>query len=112
MGTNPLKQDTDGDGLTDSDEAGMNTNPKSVDTDDDGIKDNEDLLPLIKNTANLSGNIIKEGDFVGDLYFRIQEGEELGDAVFFDQNESFSKVFEINPQEKTSSPIHSSIPPC
>ena len=104
MGTNPLKQDTDGDGLTDSDEAGMNTNPKSVDTDNDGIKDNEDLLPLIKNTANLSGNIIKEGDFVGDLYFRIQEGEELGDAVFFDQNESFSKVFEINSSRENQFP--------
>lgn len=40
-GTGPL--DTDGDGLSDSDEAGLGTNPNNPDTDGDGIPDGEEV---------------------------------------------------------------------
>jgi hypothetical protein len=46
-GTDPLNDDSDGDGLTDGDEVNVHeTNPNRADTDRDGYNDGEDAYPL------------------------------------------------------------------
>ena len=49
MGTNPLKTDTDNDGLSDAQEGESNTDPLKADTDDDGYNDGTDKFPLDPN---------------------------------------------------------------
>lgn len=61
LGTNPLATDTDGDGLADKYEVDKGLNPISADTDGDGYSDKEDVFPLDKNEW-----IDTDGDGVGD----------------------------------------------
>jgi len=50
LGTDPFKKDTDGDGLTDGDEVNVyKTNPLNPDTDFDGLKDGEEVLTYKTN---------------------------------------------------------------
>ena len=42
-GTNPLDPDSDDDGLTDGDEVGRGTNPLDADSDDDGLSDGDEV---------------------------------------------------------------------
>jgi hypothetical protein len=42
----PIDSDSDGDGLTDAEEALLGTDPNSADSDGDGINDSQDLQPL------------------------------------------------------------------
>jgi hypothetical protein len=51
-GTDPLNPDTDGDGLTDGAEVAMGTNPRSADTDGDGVGDAIDPLPLVPGVTS------------------------------------------------------------
>jgi hypothetical protein len=52
IGTDPNNPDTDGDGLTDGTEVANGTNPLSADTDGDGIGDAADQCPLEPETVN------------------------------------------------------------
>lgn len=53
-GTDPLKADTDGDGLTDGDEVDRKSDPLNPDTDGDGLTDGEEIAigsdPLLSDT--------------------------------------------------------------
>ena len=53
-GTDPLRSDTDEDGLSDPDEIGLGTNPLDPDTDGDGVPDAEEVFlglnPLLDDT--------------------------------------------------------------
>lgn len=42
----PIDVDTDGDGLTDTEEAALGTDPSVVDTDGDGLADGQEVLEL------------------------------------------------------------------
>src|ERR1019366_7569668 len=62
-GTNPLKADTDGDGLTDGQEIARGLNPLSADTDGDGIPDGLELRlglnPLVADpTTTVQGRVL------------------------------------------------------
>ncbi|MBI4535309.1 MAG: OmpA family protein [Ignavibacteriae bacterium] len=65
LGTDPNKADTDGDGLSDGDEARMHkTDPLKADTDGDGISDRDEVLryktdPLVADT---DGDGLSDGD--------------------------------------------------
>lgn len=68
--------DSDGDGLTDEDEAGLGTEPLTADTDGDGLLDNEEVRiyksdPLNSDTDNDS---FKDGDEVKAGYNPIGPG--------------------------------------
>lgn len=68
--------DSDGDGLTDEDEAGLGTEPLTADTDGDGLLDNEEVRiyksdPLNSDTDNDS---FKDGDEVKAGYNPIGSG--------------------------------------
>ncbi|HSR89492.1 MAG TPA: hypothetical protein VLK22_03845 [Candidatus Udaeobacter sp.] len=67
LGTDPLKSDTDGDGLSDGDEVIIyKTNPLVADTDGDGLSDGDEALIWHSNPLN------KDTD--GDSYL---DGEEI-----------------------------------
>jgi hypothetical protein len=59
---NAAQPDSDGDGLTDSQETDLGTDPNSTDTDSDGVKDSPDNC---KRTAN-ANQADKDGDGIGD----------------------------------------------
>ena len=65
LGTDPLRGDTDGDGLDDGDEVDRGTNPRRADTDRDGIDDAGELErgtdPL---AADSDGDGLTDGDEV------------------------------------------------
>lgn len=48
-GGGPSNRDTDGDGLTDAEEAELGTDPNNPDTDNDGLEDGIDPNPLVRN---------------------------------------------------------------
>ena len=59
-GTDPSKWDTDGDGLSDSEEPmSLSTDPKAVDTDGDGFTDGEEVA---SGTSALDKNEIPLGE--------------------------------------------------
>ncbi len=65
--TDPNKTDTDGDGLSDYDEAmTYKTNPLKADTDGDGLKDNDEITKHKTNPtkADTDGDGLKDGDEV------------------------------------------------
>ena len=64
-GTDPLKWDTDGDGLSDSEELPLSTDPKAADTDGDGFDGEE----VASGTSALDKNEIPlgEGELRQDL---------------------------------------------
>lgn len=68
LGTDPLKPDTDGDGLSDGQEAiTYKTNPLAPDTDQDGLSDGDEVLKYKTNplTADTDGDALKDGDEIG-----------------------------------------------
>jgi hypothetical protein len=50
--TPPAPVDTDGDGLTDDEEAVLGTNPASADSDDDGLSDREEVKVYLTDPLN------------------------------------------------------------
>ncbi len=54
--------DTDGDGLTNSEEHGVGTSPTNPDSDGDGVNDGSDNCPLVSNPDQADSN----GDGIGD----------------------------------------------
>ncbi len=65
LGTDPLKPDTDGDGLSDGQEvATYKTNPLVPDTDQDGLSDGDEVLKYKTNplNADTDGDTLKDGD--------------------------------------------------
>jgi len=71
--------DTDGDGLTDEEEAALGTDPNSPDTDQDGLNDSEEVRiwntnPLLADT---DGDTYLDGDEVVNGYDPNQQGGVL-----------------------------------
>jgi uncharacterized protein HemX len=62
--------DTDGDGLTDAQEAQLGTNPNSIDTDGDGLFDNEEVNIWLTNPtiADSDGDGFDDGTEVANGY--------------------------------------------
>jgi Tol biopolymer transport system component len=67
LGTDPLKPDTDADGISDGDEINTTkTNPLVIDTDQDGLKDGDEVQ-LVKTDAlnpDTDGDLLKDGEEV------------------------------------------------
>ena len=64
-GTDSLNPDTDGDGLLDGQEIGISkTNPLVADTDQDGLSDGDEMLKFKTNPLNpdSDGDLLKDGD--------------------------------------------------
>jgi gliding motility-associated-like protein len=61
-----LKEDTDGDGVSDYEELINGTNPLSEDTDGDGVKDNTDNCPLTANPNQEDNDQDGFGDICDD----------------------------------------------
>ncbi len=63
LGTDPLKADTDADGLTDSEEKGLGTDPLKPDSDGDGLLDGLEVLTIGTNplSADTDGDTIADG---------------------------------------------------
>lgn len=74
----PAATDSDGDGLTDADEAGINTDPTLPDTDGDGLTDGEELNAF--GTAPLAPDT--DGDGVSDGE-EASAGTDPNDAASF-----------------------------
>jgi Tol biopolymer transport system component len=67
LGTDPLNPDTDGDGLTDGQEANiLRTNPLVADTDQDGLPDGQEVQIYKTNPLNpdTDGDLLSDGDEV------------------------------------------------
>ncbi len=71
LGTDPLKYDTDGDGISDGDEVNIyHTNPLMADTDGDGISDGAEMaagtdpLDPKSNFKVVAGQLLTNGSFV------------------------------------------------
>lgn len=60
--SNPLKADSDADGLNDADEAALRTDPRDKDTDDDHISDAEEFNEIYSNPAEQD----TDGDGIDD----------------------------------------------
>lgn len=62
--------DTDGDGLTDTQEGALGTNPNKVDTDEDGLNDREEVQVYLTDPLNpdTDGDSYSDGDEVKNLY--------------------------------------------
>ncbi len=61
--TDPRKQDTDGDGIGDAQEAAVGTDPTRYDTDDDGLSDGEELeIGLDPNDPDVDNDGVLDGD--------------------------------------------------
>ncbi|MGN0844127.1 MAG: hypothetical protein ACI4QT_02755, partial [Kiritimatiellia bacterium] len=82
-GTNPLQEDTDGDGVTDFEEWSTGTNPFLWDTDSDGLSDREEdewgMNPTIPNTGNGAANADPDGDGLtnGEEFFLGTDWNEI-----------------------------------
>lgn len=64
-GTDPRNPDTDGDGLSDGDEVRFGSNPKKADTDNDGLRDGREAdLGTDPLNPDTDGDGIKDGDEV------------------------------------------------
>ncbi len=66
-GTNPLKADTDGDGLSDGDEVNKyHTNPLSIDSDSDGLNDYQEVMVYHTDPLNpdTDGDLFPDGQEV------------------------------------------------
>ena len=61
-GTSLATTDTDGDGLSDNEEAALGTNPNIADTDTDGNDDGADNCPLISNADQVDTDSDGKGD--------------------------------------------------
>lgn len=73
-GSDPCFADTDGDGLSDTDEIARGMNPRDVDTDGDGLPDGWEVqhgLDPLSTTGNDGAN----GDFDGDFLLNAKEFE-------------------------------------
>jgi hypothetical protein len=72
----PLIVDTDGDGLTDDEEARLGTNPLNPDTDGDGLTDYEEVMIYGTNPLNrdTDGDGYSDGEEVANGYNPLGEG--------------------------------------
>ncbi|MFM2161473.1 MAG: hypothetical protein RLZZ383_985, partial [Pseudomonadota bacterium] len=76
----PAADDTDGDGLTDAEEAALGTDPLDADTDDDGLTDGDEHRvegtdPLLWDT---DGDGLSDGQELGLTLDDVSEGTDLG----------------------------------
>lgn len=77
LGTNPLNRDTDGDVLTDYDEIKIyNTNPLIADTDGDGLTDYDEIMIYKTDPLNpdTDGDGYSDGEEVGNGYNPLGDG--------------------------------------
>jgi hypothetical protein len=76
-----LNADTDGDGLTDGQEAAAGTNPLNADTDGDGVSDSQDVGPLDPNSDS-DGDGVADSNDVGPLNPNSDsDGDGLSDSA-------------------------------
>jgi hypothetical protein len=84
LGTDPTKKDTDGDGLTDYEEVKVyNTDPLKVDTDGDGLSDYEEVMIYHSDPlkADTNGNGFNDGVEVKNGYDPTIAGKKLTDKA-------------------------------
>src|SRR5258706_6325024 len=87
IGTDPLKADTDGDGLSDGEEVNTyKTNPLIPDTDQDGLSDGDEVLKYKTNPLNpdTDGDGLSDGDEISrrtDPLNPDTDKDGLGDGV-------------------------------
>lgn len=81
-----LRKDTDGDGLTDIEEARLVTDPSSVDTDGDGLSDKDDPAPLGADAPSTPEQEVRQAAYrqlvsqrvKGELLIEQTNGPRLG----------------------------------
>ncbi|MDT8325522.1 MAG: OmpA family protein, partial [Bacteroidota bacterium] len=82
-GTNPLRIDTDGDGLSDSDELRLGTDPTNVDSDYDGLTDFAEAR--VHHSNPLKPDSDEDGVFdyneVSTYFTRVDSGDSDGDGL-------------------------------
>jgi hypothetical protein len=79
----PPDPDTDGDGLTDAEEAILGTDPENPDTDGDGLTDGEEVLIYMTNplVADTDGDGLSDGDEVNVYFTNPLIGDTDGDGL-------------------------------
>lgn len=78
--TDNTPKDTDGDGLTDAEEASMKTDPKNPDTDGDGVPDKQEIGSDISKPRDTDGDGIIDALDKDDDGDGIPTKDELGDV--------------------------------
>ncbi|ODR81780.1 hypothetical protein BG842_01460 [Haladaptatus sp. W1] len=112
--TNPISNDSDGDGLLDGKEILVGTNPRNADSDGDGIDDGTDPKPMstadtTSSTATTGGGQEKSGEFSGLQCFLIGLlGFAIGGAAvaFWRNNHDNDE-----PNANASTPVTGETPP-
>lgn len=87
LSTLPADVDTDGDGLTDNQEAIIGTNPNNPDTDGDGIRDGVEVGPDVNKPKDTDGDQIPDAlepndvDTDGDGFANYNDPDDDGDGI-------------------------------
>lgn len=84
LGTDPNNADTDGDGLTDGDEVNKyNTDPLKADTDDDGLNDGEEVNSYNTDPLNpdTDGDGLNDGEEVNEYRTNPLKADSDGDGL-------------------------------
>jgi outer membrane protein OmpA-like peptidoglycan-associated protein len=84
LGTDPLRADSDGDGLSDGDEVKKyHTNPLSADTDNDGITDYDEIYVYNTDPLNpdMDGDGLKDGDEIYTYHTDPKNPDTDGDGI-------------------------------
>lgn len=84
-GGDPHEVDTDGDGLSDAEEAAYGTNPRKVDSDGDGLPDKWEIACGL-NPLSVAGDDGAEGDPDGDFLSNVKEFEYGTNPVVADMD--------------------------
>ncbi|MFK8014658.1 MAG: hypothetical protein AB8G17_04405 [Gammaproteobacteria bacterium] len=93
--TNPAAADTDGDGLSDSDEGALGTDPVDSDSDDDGLLDGFELANGFDPLVGGDGELDADGDGLTNL----QEQNAGTNALLADTDgDGLLDAFEVNNQ--------------
>jgi hypothetical protein len=104
-GTATVSVDTDGDGLSDAEEAALGTNPLKADTDDDGLSDYDEVKKYgtNPNLADTDGDTYLDGAEVKSGYNPNGAGKLTGNATTTGQSveETANITYLVSKEDKT-----------